>query len=75
MTTQDRISRQQGQIIDYMKAHGSLTGSDAVMKLGVYDYRKRISELRQRGHDIVDIWEPHEGGRHKRYFLGGGANG
>ena len=40
---------------------------------GCIDYRKRISEIRvdPEGAEILDTWEDHEGGRHKRYFIGG----
>ena len=69
------MTRQQNQIIEFIRANGSMTGNDAVYTLKMMDYRKRISELRQMGYDIPDIWEPHEGGKHKRYFLGGEPNG
>lgn len=38
---------------------------------GCVDYRKRISELRQAGFQIMTKREVHEGGTHCRYFLGG----
>lgn len=63
------MSPQQARIIAHMVAHGSITGKEAVTKLGMLDLRKRISELRRLGWDIVDEWEEHDDGMHKRYFL------
>jgi hypothetical protein len=38
---------------------------------GCIDYRKRISEIRSEGFEILDTREKHEGGTHKRYYIGG----
>jgi len=38
---------------------------------GCVDYRKRISEIRSEGFEILDTREKHEGGTHKRYYIGG----
>jgi len=71
------MTTQQKQIIAHIKAHGSITNIEAMKELGMCDFRKRISELRSAGWDIVDILEPNTNNRcyHKRYFLRGEPNG
>ena len=64
----------QMRIYSYMKEHGSITGYEAVVECGVCDYRKRISEMRQAGIPISDIYVDTENRygepvRVKRYFL------
>lgn len=44
-------------LLDYMRENGSITGLEAVRECGVIDYRKRISELRAAGFNIVDEYE------------------
>lgn len=68
------ISRQQAAIVDRM-GKGGISNIEAMSELKICDFRKRVSELRAIGYDIVDMWEPHEGGRHKRYFLRREING
>ena len=68
------MSPQQSAIIAHINIHGSITGREAVLELNMLDLRKRISELRRLGYVITDIWEDHEDGKHKRYFLGGRSN-
>lgn len=68
------VSRQQAAIIDRM-GKGGITNIEAMTELKICDFRKRVSELRTMGYNIVDMWEQHEGGRHKRYFLRRETNG
>jgi len=67
------MTTQQKQIIDHIKAHGSITNIEAMKQLGMCDFRKRISELRGLGYKITDILEPNTNNHcyHKRYFLEG----
>lgn len=62
------------RIINYMRKHKSLTVAECRDKLGTTELRKRISQLRQRGYNIVDRWEDGYNRvgvptRFKRYFL------
>ena len=64
------------KILAYMKEHGSITAGEGY-KIGCpTKVTTRISELRKKGHKIVDVWETREfpNGekvRYKRYFMGG----
>ena len=71
------MTTQQRQIIEHIKKYGSITNIEAMKELGMCDFRKRISELREAGWDITDIQEPNTNNRcyHKRYFLRGEPNG
>ena len=72
------MTNQQKQIIAHMKTYGSITNIEAMRELGMCDFRKRISELRKLGYDIVDIQEANTNNYcyHERYFLKGEpANG
>lgn len=44
------------KILDYLRTHPYMTGMDAVTKLGIMSYTKRISELRRQGHEIESVW-------------------
>jgi len=70
------MTNQQKAIIEHIKAHGSITNIEAMKALGMCDFRKRISELKRLGYDIVDILEPNTNNHcyHKRYFLRGEPN-
>ena len=70
------MTPQQAAVMAHMTEHGSITVMEGVRALDMVDVRKRISELRRLGVDIVDINEPNADGRgqHKRYFLKGENN-
>ena len=55
-------------ILTHLK-NDSITQKDAVSRYGCYRLAARISDLKDRGHDIVTIMEPHNGGAHARYYL------
>lgn len=62
------------RIADYMKTHKGITVKECEREIGTTELRKRISELKDRGYNITDVWE--EGfnrvghpTRFKRYFL------
>lgn len=62
------------RLLDYMTAHGGITGREAVTECGVCDYRKRISEMRQAGIPILDAYVTGENRfgesvRYKMYWL------
>lgn len=44
-------------LLDYMREHGSITGIEAVHECGVMDYRRRMTDLRNAGFNIVGIME------------------
>lgn len=46
-------------ILMYLEERGSMTTYEGVTELGIVDVRKRISELRKLGHNIVS--EPRTG--------------
>lgn len=62
------------RILDYLTAHGSITGHDALVFCGTMDLRARISDLRKAGVPIRAEWETSdnqfgEAVRYKRYWL------
>ena len=68
------------RVLAYMINNGSITGTDAIMRLHTTELRSRISELKKVGYPISYKWEPHKNedgtcGRHKRYFLEDGYAG
>lgn len=61
------------RILDFLLAHGSITGHDALIFCGTMDLRARISDLRKAGFPIRSTWETSnntfgEAVRYKRYF-------
>lgn len=62
-------------VLDYMRVYGSINPLEAMRDLGVYRLSARISDLRDRGHSIIDEWMPIRNrwgkkGRVKKYRLG-----
>lgn len=45
------------KLLDYMKEHGSVTGMESIMKLGVMNYKGRINDLRRLGVPIKTTME------------------
>ena len=65
---------QQERILRYMTEVGPITSFDAVLELGIIELPKRISELRQAGHEIERAWVEKknrfgENVRFRRYWL------
>lgn len=44
---------QKQRVLDHLKAGNEITSWDAMVKMGISDLPKRISELRKDGHKIV----------------------
>lgn len=62
------------RVLEYLRTHGSATGKELRDGCHQEDWRKRISELRQDGYKIRDVWETDvnafgEKTRFKRYWL------
>lgn len=55
-------------LLDYMTLHGSVTGMDSI-RMGVMNYKGRISDLRQMGYKIETKMETHmnQDGEKKTY--------
>jgi len=68
---------QKTQILEWLKAHGSLTPQESWHELGIYRLAPRVFELRHKdGYDIEKVMEPMiaPGGKIKhyaRYYLRG----
>lgn len=70
-------NKQQAQVdraISYMREHGSLTSLEALTKLGILSFPKRICEMKKQGFYITSKWKSgiSEFGntfRVKRYYL------
>lgn len=65
---------QQRKILDYCKAHGSITVRDAFEKLYINSPTKRISELRHSGFVVDSTTETRKNAAgldvtYKRYFI------
>lgn len=58
------------RILEYMKAHGSITGQQATKELDIMDYRKRISEIIRLGVNIRKTWKTYtnEDGKTSRFI-------
>ena len=62
-------------VLKYMREFGTINPLQAIRDLGVYRLTARISDLRSRGHTIIDEWMPvtnrwGKKGRVKKYRLG-----
>ena len=68
MTNQAKESQRQ-RIVSFCRIHGSITNRDAMITLRINSPTKRISELRDRGYIVEDVWEEGENTRYKRYFI------
>ena len=58
------------RILEYCKAHGSITAREAFVELNINSHRKVISDIRKMGynvrtHDVIGK----DGVRHRRYFI------
>lgn len=70
-------NKRQAQVdraISYMREHGSLTSLEAMTKLGILSFPKRVCEMKNQGFYITSRWESGESAygnkfRVKRYFL------
>lgn len=62
------------KILEYLYFGGTLTTLECVEKFRTTKLSTRVSEWRTEGHNIQDMWEEHDGGRHKRYFIGKANN-
>ena len=59
------------RVLSELKRH-SLTAQDA-LQFGCFRLAARVHDLRAKGHEIETRMEPHDGGKHARYFLKGRA--
>lgn len=67
---EDRILTQQQNILEFMKANGSITKYDGFEHLRCTKVDTRLSELRRKGHKIIGEWEKSQSGaRYLRYSL------
>lgn len=62
------------RIVQYINQHGSITPIDAQNDLGCMRLASRITDLKQRGVNIISEWEEGknrhgEKTRYKRYFI------
>ena len=60
------------RLIDYWKTYkGGLTTLDSMRLLGITSFHRRMTDLKESGYVIDDVWEKNEntGSRYKRYFL------
>lgn len=54
------MRKQSKLILNYLLKHKTITGLEALTKLGVMSYTKRISELRALGVVITSEWKSHK---------------
>lgn len=62
------------RIVQYINQHGSITPLEAVNDLGCMRLASRITDLKQRGVNVISEWEEGknrrgEKTRYKRYFI------
>lgn len=70
----NRRPKQVERAIAYMREHGSITSLEALTKLGILSFPKRICEMKEQGFYITSKWEHGQSEygnkfRAKRYFL------
>lgn len=53
---QEAALSQKRQILHLLQLGATLTKKNAAALTGAEDYRKRISDLRAEGHEILDRW-------------------
>ena len=61
---------QNKQILAYLKRGNTITFWDAVERFGVMHLPRRILDLKEAGHPIVDVWEKRDDKRYKRWYMG-----
>lgn len=49
-------TNQTDMLLDYLLAHGSITGRECMDVLGIMNYRGRISDVRKLGYEIKIEW-------------------
>lgn len=64
------IGSQNAAILAHLKAGKSITFLEALAKFGVMHLPRRILDLKESGHNIVDVWETQNGKRYKRWYMG-----
>ena len=70
-----KLNPRDQRILDYLKQNRTgLTVRDCIRKLKTTELRKAVSILKQKGFNIIDVWEEStnsfgEDVRYKRYFL------
>lgn len=58
------------RIVDYLSRGNTLTALEGMAKLGMTDFRKRVSDARQQCYKILDNWVTTSSGKRiKRYFM------
>lgn len=65
----------QAKIVACMHLNNGMTVKEAMLHCGTTELRSEVSRLKKQGYIIETLWEEHDGGRHKRYFLRGEPNG
>ena len=65
---------QRQKIVNFCREHGSITVRDAYDTLHINSPTKRISELRDRGYEVIAEWEKGLNSRYKRYYISEGEN-
>jgi Helix-turn-helix domain len=60
------------QVLDYLRAHGSISSLEAFTELHCHRLAARVKEIRSRFGEasVVTETERHEGGTHARYRTG-----
>ena len=57
------------QILEYMKAHGSITPLEALENIGCFRLGARIWELKDMGFPVAGTMVSENGKRFKRYYM------
>lgn len=67
-------AKQRKRISEYITDHGSITGREAIIHLGILSFTKRISEMRRLDYPLAFNWEIGENQygekcRYKRWYF------
>lgn len=68
------MNNQCERILKHLRDNGSITNMEAMWKYSITSPTRRITDLRQYGYNVTDVWEHGtnkfgEPVRYKRYFL------
>ena len=60
---------QNAKLLRHLRAGCTVTVRQATVELGIGSPPRRLLDLKEAGHNIVDVWETNNGARYKRWSL------
>lgn len=63
------VTTQNAKLLRHLRDGGTITVWEGINHLGISSIPRRILDLKEAGHDIVDVWEENGKKRYKRWSL------